>query len=94
MSLNTQFDWDYEFSFYTDDITDINKFDTIYNMCTIEDPSGNRRGLVYDKCLQILQILSITLGIHIFASFVIYNDKQYKVTIHNMNWTGNVPPPP
>lgn len=94
MSQNTQFDWDYAFSFYTDDITDINKFDTIYNMCTIEDPSGNRRALIYDKCLQILGILLITPGIHIFASFVIYDNNHYKVSVNNRNWTGNIPPPP
>jgi hypothetical protein len=93
MSQNTQFDWDYAFTFFTEDITDINKFDTIYNMCTIEDPSGNRRALIYDKCLQILQILSITAGIHMFATFVIYDNIHYKITVHNMNWTGDIPPP-
>jgi hypothetical protein len=92
MSLNTIFDWDYEFQFYTNDITDITKFDAIYNQCTIEDPSGNRRALIYDKCLQILQILSMISGIHIFASFVSYNNKQYKITIHNMSWSGDIPP--
>ena len=92
MSLNTQFVWDYEFYFYTDDITEVGKFDTIYNMCTLEDPSGNRRGLVYDKCLQILQILSITAGIHVFASFVTYNNTQYKITIHNKTWSGDIIP--
>ena len=92
MSLNTIFDYDYEFVFFTDDITDIDKFDIIYNQCTIEDPSGNRRGLVYDKCLQILQILLITPGVHVFASFVTYNNKQYKITINNKTWSGDIPP--
>jgi hypothetical protein len=92
MSLNTIFDYDYEFVFFTDDITDINKFDIVYNQCTIEDPSGNRRASIYDKCLQILQILSVTPGIHIFASFVTYNNKQYKITIHNISWSGDIPP--
>jgi hypothetical protein len=92
MSLNTIFDYDYEFIFFTDDITDINKFDIIYNECTLEDPFGNRRGVIYDKCLQILQILSITQGIHIFSSFVTYNNKQYKITIHNKTWSGDILP--
>ena len=92
MSLNTIFDYDYEFVFYTNDITDINKFDIVYNQCTLEDPSGDRRALVYDKCLQILQILSMTPGIHIFASFVNYDNKQYKITIHNMTWSGDILP--
>lgn len=91
MSLNTQFDWDYEFYFYTNDTTNITDFDTIYEACTIEDSSGNRRPLVYDKCLEILQILSLTSGIHICSSFVTYNNKRYKVTVHNMKWPGNNP---
>ena len=91
MSLNTVFDWDYEFYFYTNDITDTVKFDAIYNQCTLEDPSGDRRAFVYNKCLEILGILSITSGIHICSSFVTYNDKRYKVTLHNMNWSGNAP---
>jgi hypothetical protein len=77
--------FDYEFVFYTNDINIT--FDTIYNQCTLEDPSGNRRALIYDKCLEILQILTRTPGIHICSSFVNYNNKRYKVTIHNMKWT-------
>ena len=92
MSLNTIFDYDYEFVFFTDDITDINKFDIVYNQCTIEDISGNRRTAIYDKCLQILQILLITPGIHIFASFVTYNNKQYKITIQNVSRSDDIPP--
>jgi hypothetical protein len=88
MSLNTPFDYDYIFEFYTNDITDLDKFNTIYDQCTLEDPTGNRKALIYDKCLQISQILSITPGIHIFASFVNYNNKQYKVIVHNMGWGG------
>ena len=59
MSLNIIFD--YEFVFYTNDINIT--FDTIYNQCTLEDPSGNRRALIYDKCLEILQVLTRTPGI-------------------------------
>jgi len=81
MSLNTKINWDYEFYFYTNDITDIDKFNAIYNMCTLEDLSGNRRALVYDKCLEILKILAMTSGIRICSSFVNYNNKRYKVTI-------------
>ena len=88
MSLNIIFD--YEFEFYTNDITDAGKFDIIYNQCTLEDQSGNRRVLIYDKCLEILQILSRTPGIRICASFVKYNNKRYKVTVHNMKWSGNI----
>ena len=85
MSLNIIFD--YEFVFYTNDINIT--FDTIYNQCTLEDPSGNRRALIYDKCLEILQVLTRTPGIHICSSFVNYNIKRYKVTIHNISWSGN-----
>jgi hypothetical protein len=85
MSLGTIFD--YEFVFYTNDIN--TNFDTIYNQCTLEDLSGNSRTLIYDKCLEILQILTRTPGIHICSSFVNYNNKRYKVTIHNVKWTGD-----
>jgi hypothetical protein len=88
MSLNT-IQYDYIFEFYkNDDITDISKFNTIYNQCTLEDPSGNRKDLIYNKCLEILQILSITPGIHICSSFVNYENKRYKVIVHNMTWSG------
>jgi hypothetical protein len=49
MSLNAIFD--YEFYFNTDDIIVIDKFNTIYNECNLEDPSGNRRSLIYDNIL-------------------------------------------
>lgn len=88
MSLNTIFD--YEFYFYTDGIIDLDKFDNVYNMCTLQDPSGNRRSLIYDKSLEILRILSITPGIHICSSFVTYDNKRYKVTVHNMKWSGDL----
>ena len=88
MSLNTIFD--YEFYFNTDDIIDIDKFNTMYNECNLEDPSGNRRSLIYDKSLEILQILTMTPGIRICSSFVNYDNKKYKVTIYNKSWSGDV----
>jgi hypothetical protein len=91
MSLNTNmiYYYDYLFEFYTNDITDLDKFNTIYNTCTLEDPTGNRKALIYNKSLEILEILSRTPGIHICSSFVNYNNKRYKVTVHNMSWSGN-----
>jgi hypothetical protein len=89
MSLNPIFNYDYEFYFYTNDITDIDKFNTVYNKCTLEDPSGNRRILIYNKSLEILLILSKTTGIRICGSFVNYNNKRYKVTVHNTLWAGD-----
>ena len=88
MSLNTIFDYDYEFSFLTDDVIDITKFDTIYNQCALPDPSGNRRNVIYNKCLEILQILAITKGIRVFSSFVNIDNTTYKVTVHNLTWSG------
>jgi hypothetical protein len=84
MSLNTIFD--YEFYFNTDDITDVDKFNTIYNECNLEDPTGNRRSLIYDKCLEILQILARTPGIRVCSSFVNYDNKKYKVTVYNKSY--------
>jgi hypothetical protein len=89
MSLNAIYYYDYLFEFYTNDITDLDKFNTIYNQCTLEDPSGNRKVLIYNKYLEILQILSKTPGIRTCSSFVNYNNKRYKVTVHNMSWSGN-----
>lgn len=83
MSLNITSD--YEFYFYINDITDFDKFNTIYDKCNLEDPSGNRRSLIYDKCLEILQILSRTPGIRVCSSFVNYNNKKYKVTVRRMS---------
>lgn len=88
MSLNDIYGSNYEFIFYIDDITDINKFNTIYDKCTLADPSGNRRTLIYNKCLEIIQILTITPGIRVFSSFVDINDIKYKVTVSNTVWTG------
>ena len=83
MSLNITSD--YEFYFYINDITDFDKFNTIYDKCNLEDPSGNRRSLIYDQCLEILQILSRTPGIRVCSSFVNYNNKKYKVTVRRMS---------
>jgi len=88
MSLNAIYYYDYLFEFYINDITDLDKFNTIYNQCTLEDPSGNRKALIYNKSLEILQILSKTPGIRICSSFVNYNNKRYKVTVHNMSRSG------
>lgn len=88
MSLNDIFSSDYEFTFFTDEVLDITKFNTIYDKCTLEDPSGTRRTLIYNKCLEILQVLTITAGIHVFSSFVHVDNKKYKVTVHNTVWTG------
>lgn len=88
MSLNDIYSSDYEFMFYTDDVLDINKFNIIYDKYTLEDPSGNRRTLIYNKCLEILQILTITPGIHVFSSFVNIDNKKYRVTVRNTVWSG------
>lgn len=88
MSLNSIFDYDYDFYFFTDDITDTNKFDTIYNKCTLPDPSGDRRNLIYNKCLEIIQLLSISPGFRVFSSFVNVDNKTYKVTVYNTTWSG------
>jgi hypothetical protein len=88
MSLNDIFSSDYEFTFFTDDVLDITKFNTIYDQCTLEDPSGTRRTLIYNKCLEILQVLIITPGIHVFSSFVQVDNKKYKITVRNTVWTG------
>lgn len=89
MSLNDIYGSDYEFMFYTDEVLDITKFNTIYDKCTLEDPSGTRRTLIYNKCLEILQVLTITAGIHVFSSFVTVDNIKYRVTVHNTVWTGD-----
>jgi hypothetical protein len=88
MSLNAIYNFDYEFSFENNDIIDTNKFDIIYNQCTLPDPSGNRKELIYKKCLEIVQLLLAAPGFRIFSSFVNVDNKRYKVTISNTIWAG------
>jgi hypothetical protein len=90
MSLNPDFDFAYEFYFYENDVTDSARFDTIYNQCTIPDPSGNRKNLIYNTCLEYMSILSVVDGIHILSSFVDIDNTRYKVTLHNVVWTGDI----
>jgi hypothetical protein len=83
MSLNSIFDFDYDFIFLTMDVTDTVKFDTIYNQCTLPDPSGDRKNLIYKKYLEIVQLLIVAPGFHIFSTFVKIDKATYKVTVHN-----------
>lgn len=92
MSLNTDFDFAYEFYFYENDITDLAKFDTIYNQCALPDPSGTRKSLIYNKCLEYLTILSIKNGIHVLSSFIDVDNIRYKLTVHNVVWSGDTLP--
>ena len=82
------FDFDYNFNFLTDDIRDTVKFDEIYNQCTLPDPSGDRRNLIYKKCLEIVQLLLVAPGFHLFSTFVKVDNTTYKVTVHNIIWSG------
>ena len=83
MSLNSIFDFDYNFIFLTIDVTDTVKFDTVYNQCTLPDPSGDRKNLIYKKYLEIVQLLIVASGFHIFSTFVKIDNTTYKVTVHN-----------
>lgn len=83
MSLNSIFDFDYNFIFLTMDVTDTVKFDTVYNQCTLPDPSGDRKNLIYKKYLEIVQLLIVASGFHIFSTFVKIGNTTYKVTVHN-----------
>jgi hypothetical protein len=87
MSLDINFD--YEFSFDINDITDTARFNTIYNKCNIQDKTGNRRDIIYNKCLEILEFLAVAPGIRIFSSFVTIDNAIYKVTVFNIQWTGS-----
>jgi hypothetical protein len=89
MSLNTIYDFDYEFSFDNNDITDTDNFDTIYNKCKIIDQSGKRKEIIYNKYLEILNLLLISPGFRIFSSFVSIDNIIYKVTIFNIQWSGS-----
>jgi hypothetical protein len=93
MSLNPDFDFAYEFTFYEDDVTDHVRFDAIYNQCTLPDPSGTRKNSIYNKCLEYLTILTVSNGIHILSSFINVDNTRYKVTVHNTVWSGDTVPP-
>ena len=83
------YDFNYEFSFDINDIVDINRFDTIYNKCNIPDTTGDRRDIIYKKCLETLTLLGLASGIRIFSSFVTINNTIYKVTVFNIQWSGS-----
>jgi hypothetical protein len=89
MSLNTIYDFDYEFSFDNNDITDTDNFDTIYNKCKIIDQSGKRKEIIYNKYLEILNILLITPGFRIVSSLISIDNIIYKVTVFNIQWSGS-----
>jgi len=89
MSLNELYNFDYEFSFDNNDVIDIGRFDTIYNKCKIGDISGNRKDIIYNKCIEIVALLSIAPGFRVFSSFIMYENKRYKVTIYNIEWVGS-----
>ena len=81
--------FDYEFSFDNNDIKDTVKFDEIYNQCKIIDDSGERRSLVYNKCIEILNLFNIAPGFRTFSTFITFNNNKYKITIYNINWNGS-----
>ena len=87
--MSFDYHFNYEFSFDINDIVDIARFDTIYNKCTIEDTTGNRRDIIYNKCLDILALLTVASGIRIFSSFVTIDNIKYKVTVFNIQWSGS-----
>lgn len=87
--MSFDYHFDYEFSFDINDITDTSSFDIIYNNCNIPDTTGNRKDIIYNKCLQILELLATTSGIKVFSSFSTIDNKKYKVTIFNIAWTGS-----
>jgi len=87
--MSFDYHFNYEFSFDINDIVDIGRFDTIYNKCTIVDMTGNRRDIIYNKCLDILTLLTVASGIRIFSSFVTIDNITYKVTVSNIQWSGS-----
>lgn len=87
MSLDYHFD--YEFSFDINDVVDTERFNSIYDKCTIPDVEGGRRDIIYNKCLSILVLLQVASGIRIFSSFITIGNLKYKVTIFNIQWSGS-----
>ena len=47
--MSFDYHFDYEFSFDTNDIIDISRFDTIYSKCNIPDLTGDRRTQNYNN---------------------------------------------
>jgi hypothetical protein len=90
--MSFDYHFDYEFSFDINDIIDVSRFDTIYNKCNIPDLTGDRRDIIYKKCLETLTLLGVASGIRIFSSFVTINNtvpNTFKVTVFNIQWTGS-----
>lgn len=73
-------DFSYEFNFING-IFEQN----IYDKCDINDNIGNRQIMIEDMVIKMLGILRDIPGLHIFSSFVNYDNIIYKITLKNHN---------
>lgn len=71
--------FDYEFIF-TSGAFDSN----VYNLCTLEDTTGNRLNDVKNVILEIQRIFTQLPGLNIFSTFLQQNQYRYKITVKNV----------
>lgn len=75
-------DADYEFEF-------LDHFDQqIYDECQIPDVIGDRQSLVEGAVDSIKALLgNPALNLHKFSTYLQHDDKNYKITVTNSDWS-------
>lgn len=59
---------------------------SIYDNCDIPDPNNLRQPIIENMVSEILTIFTNVPGLHIFSTFVNYENVKYKITLNNINW--------
>ena len=73
-------DYAHEFNFTIYD-NDHDNFDNVYNQCTVPDPSGTRRQVIFDKIIYVKHLLKSNSNLRFFDSSVTLDGYSYKVVI-------------
>lgn len=87
--MSNPFSFDYEFCFTDNELVNItveddnDLFDNVYNQCTIPDPSGTRRQVIFDKTLYFKKFLTDIGDLHSYSSYVKLDGYSYKICILN-----------
>jgi hypothetical protein len=80
------FTFDYEFIINNNEIHNTTDFDNIYNLCTLPDPSNNRKAIIKNKSIELCNMLVKLKNLRTFSSFILIDDYNYKITINNTSF--------
>lgn len=78
IKTNKMSDFKYEFNFTNGVFEQV-----IYDKCDIKDNIGGRQIIIENMVLEILTIFKNIPGLHIFSTFVNYDNINYKITLKN-----------